>query len=61
MAAIKLIKTEADYQAALKRIRELWESPDGSPEEEEEETLTLLVKKYEEEHYPIEEPGPTDY
>ena len=61
MENVKLIKTEADYQAALQRIRDLWESPEGSPEAEEEEILTLLVKKYEEEHYPIEEPDPIEY
>jgi HTH-type transcriptional regulator/antitoxin HigA len=44
MELIKLIKTEADYQAALRRIRKLWESPEGTPEAEEEEILTLLKK-----------------
>ena len=61
MVAVKLIKMEADYQSALKRIRVLWESPEGSPEAEEEEILTLLVKKYEEVHYPIVAPDPIDY
>jgi HTH-type transcriptional regulator/antitoxin HigA len=61
MEGIKLIKGEADYQAALKRIRKLWESPEGTPEAEEEEILTLLVKKYEDEHYPIEAPDPIEY
>jgi hypothetical protein len=28
MANGRLIKKEADYQAALKRIKELWESPE---------------------------------
>lgn len=61
MGNVKLIKTEVDYQAALKRIRELWESMEGSPEAEEEEILSFLVKKYEEEHYPIEVPDPIEY
>jgi HTH-type transcriptional regulator/antitoxin HigA len=61
MGNVKLIKTQADYQAVLKRIRELWESPEGSPEAEEKEILSLLVKKYEEEHYPIEQPDPISY
>ena len=61
MVAMKLIKMEADYQSALKRIRVLWESPEGYLEAEEEEILTLLVKKYEEVHYPIVAPDPIDY
>jgi HTH-type transcriptional regulator / antitoxin HigA len=58
---ISLIYTEADYQAALQRVRKLWEAEPGSPEADELEILSLLVNKYEEEHYPIEEPDPIDY
>lgn len=58
---IRLIYTEADYQSALQRIRELWEADPGTPEAEELEILALLVNKFEEEHYPIEEPDPIDY
>jgi len=58
---IKLIHTEADYQAALQRIRTLWDAPEGTPEEEELEILVMLVNRYEEEYYPIEEPDPIEY
>lgn len=58
---IKLIHTEADYQAALQRIRVLWEADPGTPEADELEILVLLVSKFEEEHYPIGEPDPIDY
>ena len=58
---IRLIHTEADYQAALQRIRRLWEAEPGTPEADELEILAMLVNKYEEEHYPIEEPDPIDY
>lgn len=58
---IKLIHTEADYQAALQRIRRLWEAEPGTPEADELEILVMLVNKYEEEHYPIEEPDPIEY
>ena len=58
---IRLISTEADYQAALQRIRRLWEADPDTPEAEELEILALLVNKFEEEHYPIEEPDPIDY
>src|SRR5690606_36297443 len=58
---IRLISTEADYQAALQRIRRLWEADPDTREAEELEILALLVNKFEEEHYPIEEPDPIDY
>lgn len=58
---IKLIHTEADYQSALQRIREIWEADPGTPEADELEILALLVNKFEEEHYPVEEPDPIDY
>lgn len=58
---IRLIHTEADYQAALQRIRRLWEAEPGTPEADELEILAMLVNKYEEEHYPIEEPDPIEY
>ena len=50
---IKPIKTEADYEAALKEIEQLWGSNHGSPEADKLEVLATLVEVYEEEHYPI--------
>ncbi len=58
---ITLLHTDADYQVALRRIRELWEANANTPEADELEILSMLVSKYEEEHYPIEEPDPIDY
>lgn len=57
----KLIKTDADYQAALKRIRDLGEPDEGTAEFEEAEILTMLLVKYEEENYPAEELDPIEY
>ena len=56
----KIIRTEADYEAALARIDVLM---DGDPEPtsaagEELELLSLLVENYEKEIYPIERPSP---
>lgn len=58
---ITLLHTDADYQIALRRIRELWEAEAGTPEADELEILSMIVSKYEEEHYPIEEPDPIEY
>ena len=57
----KLIKTDADYQEALRRIRDLGEPDEGTAEFEEAEILTMLLVKYEEENYPTEELDPIEY
>src|SRR3989304_4789244 len=57
---IKIIKTEAEYEAALARIEVLMDAEPESLQEEELELLALLVEKYEAEHYPIELPHPVE-
>jgi HTH-type transcriptional regulator/antitoxin HigA len=61
----KILKTEQEYNEACERIYTLINSTDkaiepDSPEGEEIELLSLLVEKYEQEHYPIEAPGPVE-
>jgi HTH-type transcriptional regulator/antitoxin HigA len=56
----KIIRTEADYEAALARIEELMDAPAGTPEGEELDLLSLLVWNYEQEHYPIGSPAPLE-
>lgn len=55
MAKAKPIRTEADYDAALARAREIWGAEPGSPEGDE---LDALVEAYEDEHYPMDNPSP---
>jgi antitoxin component HigA of HigAB toxin-antitoxin module len=55
---IKPIKTEADYDAALKQISSLMDAEAGTHEADELEVLATLVKCYEAEHYPIDLPDP---
>jgi HTH-type transcriptional regulator/antitoxin HigA len=57
---IKPIKREADYERALRRVEELWDSPEGSPESDELQILTTLIEAYEREHYPIDLPDPIE-
>ncbi|MDA9563538.1 helix-turn-helix domain-containing protein [Flavobacteriales bacterium] len=56
----KLIKTEADYQAALTRIDELFDAKPETKDFDEAELLMALVELYEAEHYPIEAPDPIE-
>ena len=57
---LKPIKTKRDYEAALKRLDEIFESPINSKEGDEAEVLSLLIDSYENEKYPIGEPDPVE-
>lgn len=56
----KIIRTEAENEAALARIEELMDAAAGTPEGEELDLLSLLVWNYEQEHYPIGSPTPLE-
>lgn len=51
---IKLIKTESDYENALKRLEVIFDAKIGTPENDEADILELLIDEYEKKHYPIE-------
>jgi HTH-type transcriptional regulator/antitoxin HigA len=58
----RIIKTEADYEAALARIDQLMQSdPDPATDDGAElELLGMLVEQYEEVHFPIDIPSPVE-
>ena len=53
---IKNIKTNEDYEQAIKRIEVIFDAQPDSPEFDELQLLVKLVESYEEEHFPIEKP-----
>ena len=57
---IKAIKTEEDYQKALKRLEVIFDASIDSPEGDEAEILSILIEKYEDEHFPIDAPDPLE-
>jgi HTH-type transcriptional regulator/antitoxin HigA len=57
---IRLIKTEADYQAALKRLEEVFDAKAGTPESDDADILGLIIDDYEKKYYPIEAPDPIE-
>jgi len=57
---IKVIKTEEDYNQALKRLEVIFDAPIDSTEGDEAELLSILIEKYEDDHYPIESPDPIE-
>ncbi len=57
---IKLIKTEADYRLALKRLEIIFDAAIGTTESDEADILGLLIDEYERKHYPIDAPDPIE-
>lgn len=56
----KVIKTEKDYQKAIKRLEVIFDSKKGSKNGHELELLTLLIDNYEKTKYLIEMPDPIE-
>jgi HTH-type transcriptional regulator / antitoxin HigA len=54
------IRTEADYQAALKEIESLFDALPDTPEYDRLDLLSTLVESYEKVHHPIEAPDPIE-
>ena len=57
---IRPIKTENDYNAALKEAEQLFNAAPDSPEGDRLEVLATLIEAYEEKHYPIPLPDPVE-
>jgi len=57
---IKPIKTEKDYQKALKRLEQIFDASPKSKEGDEAEILSLLIENYENQYYLIESPDPIE-
>ncbi len=57
---IKPIKTESDYQAALKRLEIIFDAEIGTQESDEADILGLMIDDYEKKHYSIEAPDPIE-
>jgi HTH-type transcriptional regulator / antitoxin HigA len=57
---LRPIRTESDYQAALKEIEALFDAPPNTPEYDRLDLLSTLIEAYEKVHYPIEMPDPIE-
>jgi len=55
-----ILKTEKDYEQALSRLEDVFDSPANSKEGDEAELLVLLIENYENQHYPIDAPDPIE-
>jgi HTH-type transcriptional regulator/antitoxin HigA len=57
---IKPIRTERDYEAALKDVERLWGAKAGTSEGDRLDVLATLIDAYEAEHYPMDPPDPVE-
>ncbi|WP_341787222.1 type II toxin-antitoxin system HigA family antitoxin [Rickettsia endosymbiont of Cantharis rufa] len=57
---INIIKTEKEYEKALKEIDNLLDAKENSSEAEKLEILSMLVEDYGNKHYKIEAPDPIE-
>ena len=55
-----LIKSEAEYEAALEHVDSLMSARPGSPEADELELWVHIIESYEESNFPIDFPDPVD-
>jgi HTH-type transcriptional regulator/antitoxin HigA len=60
MAAIRPIRTEQDYAAALAEVERLWGAAAGTPEGDRLDVLATLIDAYEAERDPIDLPDPIE-
>ena len=56
----KIIKNDADHEAAVREIERLWTAVPGTDDHDKLELLGKLVTAYEEERWPIEPPDPIE-
>jgi len=57
---IKPIKTETDYNEALKEAEKLMPAEKNTPEGDRLDVLATLIEAYEEKHHPILPPEPVE-
>jgi HTH-type transcriptional regulator/antitoxin HigA len=56
----KVIKTEAEYTEALKRLEVVFDAEPGTADGDELDLLSLLIDNYEKIHCPIDLPDPIE-
>ncbi|HZC45611.1 MAG TPA: transcriptional regulator [Candidatus Acidoferrum sp.] len=57
---IKPIRTERDYEQALREVERLMDAKQGTAEEDRLDVLATLVDAYESKHFPIDPPDPIE-
>ena len=58
MIEIRPIRSEEDYEGALRTLSQLWGAASGTPEGDQLDILATLIDAYEKEHFPMDAPSP---
>lgn len=58
MIEIRPIRSEADYEKALRAVKSLWGAPLATAEGDRLDVLVTLIDAYESEHFPMDAPDP---
>jgi HTH-type transcriptional regulator / antitoxin HigA len=59
-SSVKPIRTERDYEAALKEVERLWGAKSGTPEGDRLDVLATLIEAHEDRYYPMDPPDPIE-
>ncbi len=57
---LKPIRSEMDYQRAMREVERLWGAANGTPEGDRLDVLATLIDAYEAQHHPIDPPDPVE-
>jgi HTH-type transcriptional regulator/antitoxin HigA len=57
---LKIIKTEKEYNLALKRLKQIFDAKKGTKQGDELELLSLLIENFEKEKHAIDLPDPIE-
>lgn len=60
MKTLKPLRNEADYEAALEELEQLWEARSSTPKRDRLDILATLIDAYENEYYPMDPPDPIE-
>jgi HTH-type transcriptional regulator/antitoxin HigA len=57
---VRPIRSEADYETALREAERLWGARSGTPDGDRLDVLATLIDAYEAEHHPMDPPDPIE-
>jgi HTH-type transcriptional regulator / antitoxin HigA len=57
---VKPIRSNSDYEAALREVERLWGPKQGSRDGDRLDVLATLIDAYEAEHFPLDPPDPIE-
>jgi HTH-type transcriptional regulator / antitoxin HigA len=60
MSDVRPIRTNKDYERAMKEVESLWGAKSGTPKGDRLDVLATLIDAWEAAHYPMDPPDPIE-